>query len=155
MTSLNIFGRPINYNEGSYNDDLLQSMRPGKYNLDANYANRKIPRRVEDIGFLGKNGVSIAKNKNLIDIDSKMRMSYAATRDPFKKSHPEFNDVPGNTVNFRDTSMNVNFTRYSNPNILAPVHSKNRFEPLYLNPQEVTRWKTPFLTGIQTRWEQR
>ena len=100
MTSLNIFARPINYNEGSYKDDLLQSMKPGKYNLDANYANRKIPRRVEDIGFLGKNGVSIAKNKNLIDVDSKIRMPYAATRDPFKKSHPELNAVPGNTVNF-------------------------------------------------------
>ena len=65
MTSLNIFARPINYNEGSYKDDLLQSMKPGKYNLDANYANRKIPRRVEDIGFLGKNG---GRAKKLCDL---------------------------------------------------------------------------------------
>ena len=85
MTSLNIFGRPINYNEGSYKQDLLQSMRPGQYVLDPNYANRKVPRRVQDIGFIGTQGASLSRNKSLVDIDTQMRMPYAATRDPAQK----------------------------------------------------------------------
>jgi len=155
MTSVNIFARPINYNEGSYKQDLLQSMRPGQYLLDPNFTNRKIPRRVEDIGFIGTQGASLARNKSLIDIDSKMRMPYNATRDPSQMHQAEFDKLPENNINFCPTKMNVNYTRYSNPIILSPEHSKNRFEPLYLNPQEATRWKTPFLIGHQSRWENR
>ena len=155
MTSLNIFARPINYNEGSYKQDLLQSMRPGQYSLDPNYANRKVPRRVEDIGFVGTQGVSIAKNRNLVDIDSGLRMPYMATRDPFQKTQPFFDAPSQKNVDYCPTKMNVDYTRYSNPNILAPVHAVNRFEPLYLNPQEATRWRTPFLIGAQSRWQNR
>ena len=155
MTSLNIFGRPINYNEGSYKQDLLQSMRPGQYVLNANYANRKVPHRVQDIGFIGTQGASLSKNKSLVDIDTQMRMPYVATRDPAEKHQKEFEKPSENNVDFCASKMNVDYTRYSNPNILAPEHSKNRFEPLYLNPQEATRWRTPFLVGVQSRWQQR
>ena len=155
MTSVNIFARPINYNEGSYKQDLLQSMRPGQYLLDPNYANRKMPRRVEDIGFVGTQGASLARNKSLIDIDSKMRMPYNATRDPSQMQQQVFEKRAENNIDFCPTKMNIDYTRYSNPNILAPVHNKNRFEPLYLNPQEASRWKTPFLIGFQSRWDQR
>lgn len=151
---MNKFDRPINYLEGSYQNDLKQSMQPGMMLLDQNYANRKYPKRIENIGYIGTQGDSLSKDKNLMDIDSELRIKYRATRDPFQKFRPPV-DHKDNNHDFCDANMNVDYTRYSNPVIFAPVHAKNRFEPLYLNPQEVTRWRTPFLIGEQTRWAQR
>jgi|UniRef100_A0A6C0J358 hypothetical protein len=154
MANLNPYTRPINYNEGSYKSDLLQSMKPGKYMTDNNYANRLRPRRIEDIGFVSSQGASLSNNKPLIDIDSELRFQYQATRDPTKMFTPNFDHLDNN-INFCPSKFGVDYTRYTNPNILAPKIAKNRFEPFYLNPQDNTRWKTPHFTGVQSRWEGR
>lgn len=145
----------IDFNEGSYKEDLYQSLGPGYYRTFSGYANHVEPRRISDIGYNGTHGSSIRTDKSLIDNDSELRIKYYATKDPTRMFMKNTCVPEPNNLHFSERRMNVDYTRQSNPLILAPECSKNRFESLYIDHQHSSRWKTPFLIGEQSRWSGR
>lgn len=73
----------------AYAVDLKQSTAPLNWQLDPNYSNTCKPCFANDVGYIGRQGVSISKDRSLIDIDSNMKLlNYRNSRNPAMKYTP-------------------------------------------------------------------
>jgi hypothetical protein len=140
------------YDTGTYNVDLKQSTAPLRWVLDPNYANTCNPCFPSNPGYLGRVGVSIAKDTPLIDVESDLKLlNYRNSRNPQDKYIPPTHCVTDN-YHFSDCA---NLTDYSR--IMLPVCTfrgivgPNRYSPLCLQPQDENRWLQPSEIGINYR----
>jgi len=168
------------YDPITYETDVRQSTDPLRYNLDPVYANPCGQLcRPDDIGYIGKVGVSIDKKNSLIDTESDlMLLNYRASRAPQYKYIPSLTNssdktgYPGPVAGgiqsevmdqdkYRDTSDKWNFpkcgklrseyTRVSYPLCDLKEIGVNRFQPICLDPQDRSRWEHPSEIGINYR----
>lgn len=147
----------LKYDQGTYARDLKQSTDPLRYKLDPTFANRCSPCRPDEVGYISSNGVSLNTKQNLVDIDSQLRYKYRATKDPSQKYIP---NCMGETceaqssnelLHFPQCDIGTDYTRITNPNCTLKGTGINRFTPLYLNPQDESRWLHPGEVGINYR----
>jgi hypothetical protein len=77
------------YDANTYATDLRQSTAPLNYRLDPSFSNSCQPCLSNDVGYIGRQGVSIGTQHSLIDTDSNLRLlNYRNSRDPAMKYHP-------------------------------------------------------------------
>lgn len=163
----------LKYDPNTYAAELKQSTGAVKYRLDPYFANQCAPCRAPEVGFIGKQGVSITHQRPLIDVDSDLRLlNFQATRDPSQKYQPQCpdgknrdgNGYPcggGVTAGFCDSQeklhhfpiceIGTDYTRISNPTCTMRGTGVNRFQPLCLQPQDQCRWLNPSEVGINYR----
>ena len=140
------------YDTGTYNVDLRQSTAPLEWMLDPNFANNCISCFPSDPAYIGKIGVSIAKDTPLIDVESDLKLlNYRNSRNPQDKYIPPTHCVTNN-YHFPNCQ---NLTEYSRiilpPSTLRGTVAMNRYSPLCLNPQNENRWLQPSEIGINYR----
>ena len=154
------------YDAGSIGVDTRQSTLPLQYQLDPNYAERCNQCRPLGSGWIAKQGVSYNANHPLIDTESELfNLNRILTRDPNYQYIPHYSECENNS----DTSMTKNcnhqsqlshfpscdfhfeYTRITNPTSTLRETGINRFNPIYLNPQDRSRWEHPGETGINYR----
>ena len=76
----------LKYDTETYDIDVAQSTAPIQYLLDPNFTNKCNLCRPEDIGYIGRQGVSLNTNKSLIDVESDLKLlNYRQTRNPLTK----------------------------------------------------------------------
>lgn len=160
------------YDEGAYTQSVKQATGPAQYILDPVRNDRCKPCRVDEPGFIGKVGVSITHERPLIDVESDLKsLNFKNTDDPnkqFKPICPQCGDcmdgypcgsgvVDGcpkcqkELFHLPMCNFNTDYTRISNPICTARGLGINRFQPLYLNPQDENRWMHPSEVGISYR----
>ena len=168
------------YDPVTYETDIKQSTEPFRYRLDPIYANPCGQLcRPDDIGYIGRVGVSIEKKHSLVDTDSELKLlNYRASRAPQYKYMPdvrhssEQTGYPGPEAGgiqseildqdkYRDPSDKWNFpecgklrteyTKISYPVCDLKEIGVNRFQPLCLDPQDPSRWEHPSEIGINYR----
>lgn len=140
------------YDPNTYATDLKQSTAPVLWTLDPNYANHCNPTFGCDIGYNSRNGVSIAKDKPLIDVDSDLKLlNFRNSLNPSDKYIPP-SHCTTNNYHFPCSNLGTEYTSISHPKCLfrgSPLI--NRFQPLCLNPQDELRWLQPSEIGINYR----
>jgi hypothetical protein len=141
------------YDHGAYCADLKQSTAPLLYLLDPSYANPCQPCRPADIGYLGRQGVSLAKNIDLVDLESSLKLlNYRNSRDPNAKFNPCCEgDYSQDLLHFDECMISTDYSRVTNPPCTLRGTGVNRFQPLCLNPQDPDRWEYPAQIGINYR----
>uniref|UniRef100_A0A6C0J765 Uncharacterized protein n=1 Tax=viral metagenome TaxID=1070528 RepID=A0A6C0J765_9ZZZZ len=154
------------YDQGAYEQSIKQATNEIQYTLDPVRNDRCGPCRVTEPGFIGKVGVSVSRNRPLVDIESElMSLDIHHTDDPSKKYKPKCiqcgssNDGVGNTCpkcsqqlnHLPVCAFNTNYTRISNPICTSREIGINRFQPLCLDPQDENRWLHPSEIGISYR----
>jgi len=160
------------YDQGAYRTDLKQSTAPLRYTLDPIYANNCNTCRPADVGYIGKQGVSVTENTSLIDVESElMLLNYRNSRDPMKKYRPccpyckkcyEGYPCGGGVVagccdcqskmyHFPPCTIGTDYSRITNPPCTLRGTGINRFQPLCLDPQDLNRWEFPGEIGINYR----
>jgi len=149
----------LNYDTCSYQHTLAESVGPGEYMLTE-------PPNVSQPCFpespqirLQRQGVSVAQNMPLIDVDSElMNLTRPATNCPSRKYVPDGNqcnenhkleEAKNNLEHGQDCFFSVEDTRLSNPACNLRGTGWNRWEWLCLNPQE--RVLMPFDYNINNR----
>ena len=136
--------------------NLTQAIRSTERSLQPEYVHQFDIDMVNTVGLYGKT-VSNYSNNNFQSEslkDVKESLSYQLIDDG--KVVKKVKKIPGpDDTGYLNNNMSVEYTRYNNPLVLAPSCSLNRFESLYIDHQEASRWKTPFLIGEQTRWSRR
>ena len=164
----------LRYDNNAYEADLQISTAPARRILDPVYANVCNPCRPAQPGWLGRNGVSTHKGVSLVDIESDLNLrNYPASRDPAMKFIPicpkcqncqtsgypcgsgvtagcdccqgKLNHVP------ECSELSTEYNRLTNPPSTLKGKGINRFDPLYLNPQDENRWLHPAEVGINYR----
>src|SRR3989304_5949874 len=140
------------YDTGTYNVDLRQSTAPLEWILDPNYANTCNPCFPIDPSYIGKVGVSIAKDTPLIDVESDLKLlNYRNSRNPQDKYIPPTHCVTNN-YHFPNCQNLTEYSRISLPVCTnRGVVSPNRYSPLCLDPQNENRWLQPSEIGINYR----
>lgn len=79
----------LKYDYGNYGKEVQQSTAPLEWVLDPNYVHRCNPCRPNEIGYIGKFGVSYDTSRPLVDTESDLfNISRKATRDPNFKYLP-------------------------------------------------------------------
>ena len=77
------------FDDGTYKKDLEQSTGKLKYVLNPQKYNRCIQVRPSQPGLIGRQGVSVPFNKNIIDIESDLKgITRLYSKDPTKKYKP-------------------------------------------------------------------
>jgi hypothetical protein len=149
----------LNYDTCSYQHSLAESVGPGEYMLTE-------PPNVNEPCFaqspqirLQRQGVSVAQNMPLIDVDSElMNLTRPATNCPSRKYIPDGNqcnesrkleEAKNNLTHGNDCFFDVEDTRLSNPPCNLRGTGWNRWEWLCLNPQD--RVLMPFDHNINNR----
>ncbi len=149
----------LNYDTCSYQHSLAESVGPGEYMLTE-------PPNVNEPCFaqspqirLQRQGVSVAQNMPLIDVDSElMNLTRPATNCPSRKYIPDGNqcneshklqEAKNNLAHGNDCFFDVEDTRLSNPACNLRGTGWNRWEWLCLNPQD--RVLMPFDHNINNR----
>jgi hypothetical protein len=151
----------LSYDAGAYCTDLKQSTAPLKYALDPVYANVCNPCRPADIGYIGRQGVSLSKTQSLVDLESELfLLNHANSRDPARKFNPCCDPASlranggedGNgLLHFDDCSIKTDYSRITNPPCTLKGTGVNRYSPLCQNPQDENRWLMPSQVGISIR----
>ena len=165
------------YDTGAYAADLRQSTAPLNWVLDPTYANSCQSCFVGDVGYIGKNGVSINTDRSLIDIESNLKLlNYRNTHNPALKYIPECagqssysnNGYPcgggispeisnqsslptSDKYHYNECGTFTDYTRITNPSCTLRGTGVNRFQPMCLNFQDVNRWQNPAEVGISYR----
>lgn len=161
------------YDQGSLVMDTRQATSAVQYSLDPNYAERCSPCLPLCPGVIGKQGVSYDANKPMIDTESNLRnLDRSLTRDPNFKYLPYCPNCQecasgypcgGGVVTGCQhcqpdlyhfptcASLKYEYTRFTNPPSTTKEAGINRFQPLYLNPQDRNRWEHPGEIGINYR----
>jgi len=141
------------YDHGAYCTDLKQSVAPMMYKLDPTYANICNPCRPADVGYIGRQGVSLSQNTDLIDVESDLKLlSYRNTKDPNAKFNPcSAPNHAKEVIHFDDCTIGTDYSRITNPACTLRGTGWNRFQPLCLNPQDPDRWEHPSHVGINYR----
>lgn len=151
------YGQTIdNRNFDLCKQNLSQSVRATERSLQPEYVHQFDIQTTNTVGLYGKTVSNYSNNNfqqpNISDV--KESLSYQLVDDgkivKKVKKEPKADDT-----DYINKNMGVEYTRYTNPLALAPSCTLNRFESLYINHQEASRWKTPFLIGEQTRWSRR
>jgi hypothetical protein len=149
----------LNYDTCSYQHTLAESVGPGEYML-TEPPNVTQPCFAESPQIrLQRQGVSVAKNMPLIDVDSElMNLTRPATNCPSRKYIPDgnqcnedhkLNEAKTNVEHGNDCFFQVEDTRLSNPSCNLRGTGWNRWEWLCLDPQE--RVLMPFDYNINNR----
>jgi len=166
----------LKYDTDAYAVDLQQSTAPLVWNLDPNFANSCKPCFANDVGYLGRQGVSINTDNSLIDIDSNLKLlNYRNSRNPAMKYHPtcenpqmgggypggggiapnlcqQNNNCQGDKYDYSDCNgLQTDYTRLVNPACTLRGTGVNRFQPMCLNFQDENRWLMPAEVGINYR----
>jgi len=154
--------------------DIRQETSKLQYMLDPIYAERCKQCRAEDSGYISKQGISYNSTKPLIDQESELfNMNRVLSRDPNYKYIPECKNCNSNKCkdglpcgggflkdcdkcgpelyNFESCQNKHEYTRLSNPTALLKETGYNRFQPLCLNPQDITRLEHPGEININYR----
>lgn len=140
----------LKYDMGAYQTDLRQSTAPLQWQLDPMSANSCSACRPGDVGYIGKQGVSISEQTPLIDVESDlMLLNYRNSRDPAKKFIPTCNQ--DKMFHFKECGIRTDYSRITNPACNLRGTGVNRFQPLCLNPQDEDRWLNPSQVGINYR----
>lgn len=160
------------YDLGAHARDTKQSTDPLKWVLDPSYAERCQPCRPADSGYIGKQGVSYDTTIPLVDTESNLRLLHIPnSKDPnvkYRPCCPECKDCSdgypcGGGVtsgcdncqaklwHFPSCHIKNEYTRLSNPTCTLRETGINRFQPLYLDPQDESRWKLQGETNINYR----
>lgn len=149
----------LNYDTCSYQHTLAESVGPGEYML-TEPPNVKEPCFAESPQIrLQRQGVSVAQNMPLIDVDSElMNLTRAASNCPSRKYVPNGNqcneshklqEAKNNLTHGNDCFFQVEDTRLSNPACNLRGTGWNRWEWLCLDPQD--RVLMPFDHNINNR----
>jgi len=139
----------LNYDCGTYKQELNQSIRPGNYKLREPKISCKPCYPSPPTIRLQKRGVSIDKNISLIDIDSELLgLSRRHSKDPSKRYVPEKN-LNSNLQHWDNCFIPEENTRLSNPSCNLRGTGINRWEWLCQNPQD--RIEVPFDYNISNR----
>ncbi len=143
----------LSYDQGAYCTDLKQSVAPMMYKLDPTFANVCSPCRPADVGYIGRQGVSLSQDASLIDVESELKLlSYRNTRDPNAKFNPCCGQkFDTNVMHFDDCQIGTDYSRITNPPCTLRGTGWNRFQPLCLDPQDPDRWEHPSHIGINYR----
>jgi len=171
----------LKYDAGNFSRDIQQSTRPMEFVLDPTSVHRCHPCRPEEIGYIGKFGVSYDTNNALTDTESELKnLTRPATRDPNFKYIPFCPNCGSKKTNCGDSAclegypcgggvvagcencqpklfhfsscgLRREFSRISNPTCTLRETGVNRFQPTYLDHQDPTRWEHPGETGINYR----
>lgn len=160
------------YDQGAYCTDLKQSTAPLLWQLDPFYANNCQACRPGDVGYIGRQGVSVSHQTPLIDVESDLKLlNYRNSRDPMKKYQPccphckkcyegypcgggvvaGCRDCQAKLYHFPECSIGTEYSRITNPVCNLKGTGVNRFQPLCLDPQDLNRWLTPGEVGINYR----
>lgn len=168
----------LKYDAGNYARHVEQSTRPLDFILDPVNTHRCNPCRPEEVGYLGKFGVSYDTNQPLIDTESELlNLTRPASNDPnfkylpfcpncgAKKNNcgstacleglPCGDGVSNDCVNcqpklfhFPSCGLRREFSRISNPTYTLKETGVNRFQPTYLDHQDPTHWELQGEVGI-------
>lgn len=151
----------LSYDLGTYCTDLKQSIAPLKYALDPVFANVCNPCRPADIGYIGRQGVSLSKNQSLVDLESELfLLNHLNSRDPARKFNPccdpasilaNGGEDGTGLLHFDDCMIRTDYSRITNPPCTLKGTSVNRFQPICQNPQDENRWLSPSQVGISMR----
>jgi hypothetical protein len=146
------FERSI-YDQGAYCTDLKQSTAPLKYMLDPTYANQCSPCRPGDVGYIARQGVSLTKNANLVDVESDLLLlNYPLSRNPAAKYSPCAGpNYSGNLMHFNECAIGTDYSRITQPPCSLRGTGVNRFQPICLDPQDESRWLMPSQVGVSYR----
>jgi len=160
------------YDAGAYAAQIKQSTAPLLYALNPIFANPCNPCRVGTVGYISKVGVSLTKQRPLIDVESDLKnLDRHYSKDPNQKYRPscpkqkscnEGYPCGGGVVNgcgnsqeklfhFPTCDLGGDYTRTSNPTCTMRETGVNRFTPLCLQPQDEDRWLHPSEIGISYR----
>lgn len=149
------------YDVGTYCTDLKQSTAPLKYALDPVFANVCNPCRPADVGYIGRQGVSLSKTQSLTDIESYLfLLNHPNSRDPARKFNPccdpgslcaNGGEDGAGLLHFDDCLIRTDYSRITNPPCTLKGTGVNRFQPIALNPQDENRWLIPSQVGISIR----
>jgi len=155
----------LKYDEGTFTRHIEQSTRPLDFILDPINNHRCDPCFPEEVGYIGKFGVSYDTNTPLIDTESELlNLTRRATNDPnfkYSPSCPDYkssacsNGLPckgqTNLFHFPSCGMRREFSRLSNPTYTLRETGVNRFQPTYLDHQDRTHWELQGEVGINYR----
>jgi len=154
------------YDQDYLNTELKQSVAPLTYSLDPNYAERCRPCFPNEIGWIGKQGVSYDASRPMIDTETDLfNIGRVLSKDVHKyrpscvtgrcvgvgvagecpECQPKLYHFP--TCN----QIKYESTRLSNPTSTLKETGTNRFQPICLNPQDNSRWEFPGEIGINYR----
>lgn len=141
------------YDLGAYCTDLKQATAPLKYMLDPTFANQCDPCRPADVGYIGRQGVSLSKDAKLVDVESELLLlNYRNSRDPSAKYNPCCSpNYSRNLLHFNDCMIGTDYSRITNPPCSLRSTGVNRFQPICLDPQDTDRWLMPSQVGMSYR----
>src|SRR3990167_2998657 len=160
------------YDSKAYAIALKQSTDPLLYSLDPSYCFVCTPCRPSQPGYIGKVGVSLTGQRSLVDVESDLyNLTRQTSKDPgmlytpycpqcnnCKTGEPCGNGVTGGCSNCQEALMHfpsctigTEYSRYTNPLCTSKEIGINRFVPLYLDPQDESRWLMPSEIGISSR----
>lgn len=160
MPSYGQFWSRDKYDKESIDTDLKQSTDPLIYALDPVFAEQYHPVFPNEIGWIGKQGVSYDSRIPMIDTESELfNITRVLSKDPKFKYHPKCIDLingnPKCQPNLYHFPIDRNFsyqsTRLVDPPSTLREIGVNRFQPLCMNPQDPCRWEHPGEIGINYR----
>lgn len=154
----------LKYDNGYYQKYLEQSTKPLNFILDPINVHRCQPCRPEEIGYLGKFGVSYNTNKLLIDTESELlNLTRPASKDPNFQYFPHClkdsqenrysnnRSCQVNMFHFPSSGLRRESTRLTNPTFTMRETGINRFQSTYLDHQDPTKWEIQGEVGINYR----
>lgn len=138
----------LNYDVKAYEKKINESTGPGKYQLSRPAVACEPCFQTNPEVRAQSVGVSISKDRPLIDVDSElMGLTRKASKDPVKKQIN--NEDDNNLKHFQDCFLNQESTRLSNPANNLKGTGWNRWEWLCQNPQD--KVEIPFNWNINER----
>jgi hypothetical protein len=165
------FERQI-YDTTAYRAQLRQATAPMDYMLNPIRNDVVQPARISDPGFMSRSGVSLTHMRPLVDVESDLLgMDIRNTKDPNQQFQPKCPQCGCATEGYPCGSglntgcpncqerlhhlpklhFNQNYTLISNPKCTARELGINRFQPLYMQPQDEHRWLHQADVGINYR----
>lgn len=167
----------LKYDQGNYQKSILQSVAPLARILDPISVHNCAACNPDEVGYLGRFGVSYDSSHPLVDTESELRnITRKASRDPNKKYLPQCSGcgvempvVSGEEggcsegypamcqrcqpklFHFTNCDVQRESTRLSNPTFTLRETGVNRFQPTYIDHQDPTHWELQGEVGINYR----
>ena|SRR3989338_1426389 len=162
----------LKYDPSTYARDLKQSTDPLRWRLDPHRNNQCSPCRPADPHYRASQGVSITHQRSLVDVESDLkRLHIKATNDPAQEYIPHCpncrncqsgypcgggvlsgcHNCQEQLFHFPVCHVATDYTRITNPTCTMRGTGINRFNPLYLEPQDEVRWLVQGEVGISSR----
>lgn len=159
-------------NTYSLSRSIRQSKGSAKYMLDPVFTNVARPKRVDNVGFNTRAGVSLASQRHLVDVESDLKLlNFPASKDPKIKYRPSCSQcgtvikrgdrTPGDVTlcrgcysgadHLKSFEFPTQWSRLLNPICSARERGVNRWQPIALNPQNLTRWLYADYKGTGSR----